>query len=129
MKYAFSLIAVLLLVGCGTLNPTGPYKGDRVLYDADQVIVTGYDLLHVYVQWEFSNREALATHPEIKVTADHVRVNAKGWFRTAKNLRAAYAVSATDINKTALQQAISLIRAVVAEATGYLTTYGPAKAK
>lgn len=129
MKYLFTLIAALLLVGCGTLNPIGPYKGDKVLYDADQVIVTGYDILHIYVTWEYQNREALAVEPKIKASADHVRTNAKKWFSTAKELRSVYVSSATDTNKTALQKAIAVIRAAVVEASSYLLTYGPGKAQ
>lgn len=60
-------LLALGLAGCGTLNPDGPYQGDKTLYDADVAIATSYDLIHTFVTWEHQNRDTLKAKPEITV--------------------------------------------------------------
>lgn len=116
------LAALAFLSACGTLDPSGPYKGNKVLYDADQVIATSYDLLHTFVTWEFQNRAALASQPEVTKYADYIRVNAPKWFTTAVALRDTYKTASTSANASALSTALQVLQTAVAQATGYLAT-------
>jgi hypothetical protein len=114
------IILPLLLAGCRSLAPEGVYQGDSVLYHADLAIVTSYDVIHAYVKWEHENRAALAVWPEIKQSADAMRKGAPAWFRSAKALRAAYAVEPSEGNAAALQKALGVLRAALTEAAGYM---------
>lgn len=116
------LAPVVLSTGCThSLAAGGVYQGDKVLHDADLAIVTSYDVLHAYVKWEYQNRAALASQPEIKRSADAIRRNSKQWFASAHALRDAYAVNKTMENRSALNSSLSLIRAALTEATRYMT--------
>ena len=136
-----SLSVLLCITSCGTLskgtpdNPS-PYLGDKglttdptaakLLFEADQSIVTGYDLFKVFLSWERNNRAALAAIPEIRQAADNIRRHAEEWTDAATRLREAYAASPTPDNRTALNDALRVIRQALAEATAHLTKYGPA---
>jgi hypothetical protein len=133
----FQLAAVLCFAlvlgagGCvhldkGTPDKPSPYAGDSALFDADQAITTGYDMLHVFVSWEFKNRAQLASVPEIRKAADHVRAHAEEWIDSASKLRDAYAASPTPENRSALADGLRVLRQAIAETTAYLTRYGPA---
>jgi hypothetical protein len=136
-----ALSLLLLLAGCGTLSKgtpdkPSPYLGAqglsadpavaKLLFEADQSIVTGYELLRVFVTWERNNRAALASFPQIKTSADNVRRHAEEWIDTATRLREAYAASPTPDNRSALADALRVIRQALIEATTQLSTYGPA---
>lgn len=113
------VLGVTMLAGCGTLDPAGPYKGDKVLYDADGAITSSYELLHAFVKWEADRRPALASLPEVTKYADYVRANSKAWVRSAIALRDAYAA---DPNKdpVALQRALAVLREAAAQSAQYL---------
>lgn len=115
------LLALVLLASCGILNPEGAYKGDKLLYTTDVTIRESYDLIHFYVKWEYDNRAALSSMPEIKASADAMRKNAPGWFRSVNALREAYVQAPNDINMAALQKAVAVLRAAIAEVGNYLT--------
>lgn len=120
-------IAVLFLTlggpaGCQhNLDPAGPYKGDKVLYEADGAIITGHDLLQDFVTWEKDYRPTLAKFPEIRKLADVVVEKGPSWFSTALALRDAYKADPTAANKGALQTGVSVLKAAISEATKYLT--------
>lgn len=109
------------------LAPTGVYAGDKVLFEADQTLTTGYDLLDAFVKWEKDFRPMLQGTPEIKQAADKIRRNAPDWFRTGFKLRDAYAANPGESNRTAVATSISVIRAALAESAFYLAKYGPQK--
>lgn len=112
-------ILLLALAACSTLAPSGAYK-DKTLYDADLAITTGYDVLHSFVTWEYQNRGALKTFPDITKVADNVRANARTWISSAIALREAYAANPIKDNADKLQASIDIIRAAMTEATKYL---------
>lgn len=119
--FAIGLFAsTFLLSGCGSLDPSGTYKGDKLLYTADRTIVESYDLFHTFVLWEYDYRAELSRWPEIKQSADHVRANAQDWIRTATALRDAYAAAPSGANGKALTAALSTLKTAMAEATKYL---------
>lgn len=115
--------SALLFSGCGTLSPDGPYKKDKLLYEADVTITTSYQVLRQFVTWEYNNREGLRGTPEIKAAADGVRANSKGWIASAIKIREAYAAAPTTENAQALTKAIGVLRAALTEATRYLSHF------
>lgn len=120
--FILRLQCVLLLVGlvgCGTLDKSGPYGGDKVLYDADQTITTSAALFHAFVTWEYENRAALAKYPEIKQYADKVRMGAPAWTSTAIKYRDAYLASGAPGDKDALVLALSVLKTTVKEIATY----------
>jgi hypothetical protein len=116
------------LSGCGTLNSSGVYAGDKALYDADLTIASSYELLHGFVKFEYDNRALLAGSPEVKQYADHVRKGAPQWFASAIALRDAYKGNPNDGTRTALQQALDVLREATVQATRYLTVNNKALA-
>jgi len=120
------ILALGVLAGCGTLDKTGIYGGDKALYDADVTIATSYDLLHTFVKWEYDNRDALSGTPEIKQYADTVRRQAPQWIQSAVALRDAYKAAPTNEARSALTTSIAVLRQAMVEATKYLSSHtGP----
>lgn len=120
----------LLLTGCAHLAPGTPDNpspyADKVLFDAEQATVTGYDLLQVFVSWELNNRAALSKFPAVTKAADKIRAHSEDWIATVNRLRDAYAANPTPANRNALIDGLRVLRQAIAEATSYLVTYGPA---
>jgi hypothetical protein len=123
---SLTILALLAMPACRNLDPAGVYGGDKILYDADLAIATSYDTIHQFVLWEFSNREALSSIPEIKKYADTVRRNAPQWFSSAISVRDAYKLAPTSENQAALAKAVATIRAALVEITRYYVRAGPA---
>lgn len=116
-----AFVVVMLLTGCGTLAPDGPYAGDQVLYKADVTISTAYEVIHSFVLFEYTNREALKlVDPKIKTAADNMRRGAPQWFATAIALRDAYQQQPGTQTRDALQTAILVLRTAMLEATKYM---------
>ena len=107
------------LSGCGTLDPGGPYQGDKFLYNADGVISSSYELLHAFVTWEAKERANLTGTPEVTTYADYVRANAKGWVQSAIAVRDAYAADPGK-DPVDLQRALAVLRESAAQAAKYL---------
>lgn len=120
-----ALLLPLLFVGCGTLDPAGAYKGDKVLYVADQTIVGAYDALHAFVKWEFQNRDELSDDTEVTEAADAVRLGAKRWISSAIALRDVYAAQPTAENRDRLNAAIAVLKQALTEAAQYMSRPPP----
>lgn len=112
--------AFLLLGGCKSLDPAGVYAGDQLLYKAEVVIPTSYELIHTFVTWERNNRELLTNNPGIKEAADKMRAQSPKWFATAHALRDAYKGDPTPENADALQKILNILRVALAEAQAYM---------
>ena len=124
LTLTLACLAPLTFVGCGTLNPAGVYQGDKVLYDADILISTSYDTVHAFVTWEFNNRSALSSMPEIKNTADALRIQYPIAHKAALNARSAYLSSKSAPNATMLSQALAVLRQCMSTASAYLAQQG-----
>lgn len=116
------LLPLLCFSGCGTLDKSGVYQGDAVLYQAELATTTAYEVIHTYVSWEHENRAQLAHLPNIRKSADAMRRGAPAWFKTAHALHDAYKTDPSGPNKAALQSILSLLRAALVEAAGYMST-------
>jgi hypothetical protein len=129
MKKLSSLILLAfaaVFFGCqGTLDKSGPYAGDQILYNADQTIATAYDVLDTFVHWEKTNQKAVPA--SVHEAAENVRRNAPTWFKSATNLRKAYIADPTPENRLKLSNAVGILRAALTEATGYMIDH-PAQA-
>lgn len=120
-RFLIILLALpLLLLGCRSLDPAGPYGGDQVLYSADLTISTSYDVVHTFVLWEKQNRDALKTAPQIKEFADNMRLNYPTYHRAAMSARMVYANSKTKANQTALGLSLDVLREAVRQANQWL---------
>lgn len=121
-----SLIPVLFLLtmgtisGCRHLDPAGVYQGDQVMYNAELITPTAYDLLHTFVSWEQQNRALITKWPEITRYADFVRLHRKEWFATANRLHDAYKIDPSQVNRDALAAALAVLQSALIEANGYM---------
>lgn len=107
--------------GCSRkLDPAGAYQGDKTLYNADKVISESYDVMSSFLKYEYSNRAALQATPEIGKAADNIRDNAQRWIKSAVALRDSYATNPTSENRSKLDQAVSVLRQAITEASRYL---------
>lgn len=120
LRLLFTVLIALVLSACGTLDKTGAYQGDDILYKADLTITTSYQVLHGFVQWEYQNRGLLTDQPTIKQAADQVRKNAQTWIGSAIALREAYAANPTPETRQSLTSALLILQAAMNEATKYL---------
>lgn len=118
----FLLLAILAigLTGCGTLAPQGAYNGDKILYVADQTEVAAYTAVHAFVSFEYDNRAALAAHPEIKATADHVRMAAPKLFGDYDTARGLYLAEHSPDSQAGLAAAIAPLQALVTQSASFL---------
>jgi hypothetical protein len=120
------MLCLTLSNGCGTLDPAGPYHGDKVLYQTDGAITSSYELMHSFVAWELRNRAGLAGQPEITRAADNIRRHAKQWIGTATALRDAYAANPGPEHR-ALDQALAVLNEAAKQSAAYLlAAAGPA---
>jgi hypothetical protein len=86
-------IAVVLAyaaTGCASLNPSGPYQGDVLLYRMEVTVPAAYKTFDSFLKFEFDNRAALAQWPEVKKAADEIRTNAPGWLTEANEAHDQY---------------------------------------
>lgn len=109
---------ILILASCGTLNPEGAYKGDKILYNADKVIVTANDSFQAIVSWEFENKDIIKQNwPEIasklKKVTDEIRLNSDIWLETAIKSRDTYEAVKTEENANVLRKSIDVIKNVL----------------
>jgi len=93
-----------------------------VLFRADQAIGFSYKELRKFVVWEKTYRSTI-NNKDVKKAADNVRLHAKGWVNSAKQLREAYKLAPTEPNKTALNATLDIIDAALTETAGYMTQY------
>jgi hypothetical protein len=114
--------ASLMLAGCGTLDPAGVYQGNQALYQTDVALASSYEVLHGFVQWEYDNRAALSSTPEIKAAADRVRTGAPQWFASALALRDAWQTNPSSTNQTSLEQSLAVIQQATAQAISCMAT-------
>lgn len=99
--------AAALLVSCRSLDPSGPYHGDKALYTADRAIAGAYDALHAFVLWEYENREKLESRPQLRQAADAIRKNAQSWLSKAIAARDWYAALRTKAARKTMDAAVS----------------------
>jgi hypothetical protein len=128
MRHTTKLIACCLVLvvptGCKTtLEDGGAYAGHKVLYDCDVTISAAWALTDAVVRWEKDNRQLLSEFPEIKIAVDDVRRKAPTAFRQAIAARDAYAAARTAETSGTLDQALTMIRALAAEASAILGGY------
>lgn len=114
------LFAALVLLGCKSLDPAGPYRGDSKLYAQDVGIRAAYDTIHTFVLWEYQNRKALEKNPEIRRSADTMRAGAPKWMASAVALRDAYASVPSSSNLAALQQSLAVLKAAMVQASQHM---------
>lgn len=126
MKQILTIIALaigLAATGCQSqkLAEPGPYKGDAFLFNADQTIVTSFKTFDVFVKWEYTNRVLLAEYPEVRRSADKIRVNYTIWRDSVFLLRDAYAANPTTAGRDKLTAQLAILNAVLLEAQSYIT--------
>lgn len=117
---AFVMMLALLTSGCQNqrLAPEGVYAGDKVLYNAENAIVTAHETFVQFYKWEQQYRAVLPV--EVSRAADHMRLNEKRWIDTANAFRDAYKNTPTEENKDKLQLSVNLIRTALSEAAAYM---------
>lgn len=120
-KLSLSLLLVFTLIGCGSLDPNGPYKGNKSLYSVDAGIAASYTVIDTFTDIELKNREALRKYPDILNTANRLRSEAPKALQSAVRLRDAWMKDPTDVNKSAYETAINLVEAMITEASTYMT--------
>lgn len=115
------LVLCFSVIGCGTLNKSGVYNGDKFLYSTDLTLVTSKDVLQAFVSWEKNNRAAI-NNPDIKKAADSIRLGAPKWYASALAVRDAYAANPSTDNKNAVVSVLAVIQAAVTQASSYMVT-------
>lgn len=107
----------------GTLDPTGPYAGDKTLYDIDASIAAGKATVDAFLNFEKANHDLIvSTHPEIHAFAEKLRVSGKKDFQTAVEARDVYKAAATPANKAAFDAVWKTVADELAQAGSYLST-------
>lgn len=113
-------IGALSMTGCASLAPSSSYDGDKALYIADQTDLAAYKVMHAFVSFEYDNRAALASHPEIKEAADEIRKNAPDWFAKYDKARAVYVNVRSPETLAAFNLAVQKLKDGVTKATNSL---------
>lgn len=113
------LLFLLIIEGCGTLDPAGPYQGDKALYSADVLLATSYDTIDSFLVWETKARGTPACPKAATQAADALRKDAPKAFSDAWAAREAYASVKNDANSTALQKTLSVVRSLLTIAVSW----------
>jgi hypothetical protein len=104
-------------VGCSAILP----GNDPVMVNAERTTVLAVDVFDTFLKWEYDNRIALASVPEVKKSADFIRLKAPDWLATARSMTEAYRRARTPENKANLTTALSVLQAGVRQAQRYVT--------
>lgn len=111
------------LPACRDLDPSGVYKGDQILYNADKTITDAYDILDSFVTWERDNRAVLPK--ETKEAADVVRTNARPALKAAIAARATYAAHPDDSTAlSALQTSLQVLNVILSQVSQNMAKKG-----
>lgn len=114
VSVALAVMAMaLVLTGCqATLDPAGPYAGDKFLYDLDGAVIDARQTLDGFLTWELQNRAVLRVEGKATVTAaaDAIRTNAPIWFGVVRQARTAYLDAKGPGTSNGLFQAVSVIQ-------------------
>ena len=100
----------------------GFIRATRPLYQTDVALASSYEVLHGFVRWEYDNRAALSSTPEIKAAADRRSPGAPQWFASALALRDAWQTNPSSTNQTSLEQSLAVIQQATAQAIGCMAT-------
>lgn len=114
------LFALVALPGCGTLAPSGPYAGNKVVYQADLTLATAYDIVDGFLVWELAHRGKPECPASVTAAADQVRLKAPAAFAAALNARDVYAQASNSANQSALMTALTTLQGFVAIANQYI---------
>ncbi len=119
-------VASLAFCACGTLDKSGVYAGDQILYDSEVAAPAAFAFFQTFVKWEFDNRAVLPADVGVpaKKAADFIRANAPQWKTSVLTLHDAYVASPTPENRKSLESVLGLIRGALTEAAKYMA---PAK--
>lgn len=117
---SLSLLCALTLAGCGTLDKSAAYNGDKVLYATDQTEIIACNVIHEFVSFEFQHRAELASHPEIKAAADSIRSNAPTWSKDYDRARGLYLLVNTPENLASFNAALKVLQDGSSKATSFL---------
>lgn len=104
-----------------TLAPGGAYSEVGVgAYQADLVIDAGRKTIDAFLSYETANRAALASMPQITQTADRLRDTAPKALQSAVRANDAYKAAPDPTKRSALDDALRVLRQVAVEAGGFL---------
>jgi hypothetical protein len=116
LKTMPALFAVILMAGCAQIQP----DNDPVIVNAERTTIIALETFDTFLQWEYENRLTLLAVPEIKRTADRIRVDGQQWLETARTMTKAYKETRADADKNNLLAAVAILRTALVEATRYL---------
>jgi hypothetical protein len=120
MKRHLSVLSTLVFIcfasGCAGIAP----GHDPVVVNAERATVLALDTVDTFLAWEFQNREAFASVPEIRESANYLRRNAPAWFETARDLTKSYKQNRTEQNKANLGTVIAILQRATRQANAYL---------
>ncbi len=125
------LITILVSVfgmGCMThLSPTGLYKGDKLVYQAELAIPASYNVVNSFLIFEENNRAALKGWPEIKKFADGVRKTYPAAEQAAVASLAIYKASPNSDEAAKLNASLNVLKAALVGASAYMVQVGTIK--
>lgn len=114
------LFSLFVTPGCGSLDKTGVYAGDKVLYDADLAIGASYQAIDGFLDWEMRNRGTASCPPAATKAADDIRASAPKAFATAMQARDTYKAAKTAASQSALDAALVVLQNIVSAANNWL---------
>ena len=118
-KNLLALLGLVIIAACGTLDESGPYKGDKFLYDADAAFIAAHDTVETFLKWEYANRAIVPK--EVTAAADKLRDEYPKLHASFYLMRDAYVANPSGENKVNLQNVLSLLRLATTEALRYTT--------
>lgn len=103
-----------------TLDPTGVYAGDMVLWSADGVILDASRVFDEVSALATRNPAAVAAQPKLKALVDKLATQRKTWLGNALKARDAYAASKSGVDLKTLEGQLTFLRNLLDEARGVL---------
>lgn len=118
------ILFALLFSGCVTqqrdLDPIGPYQGDKILFEADNLILQASDIFKDIENLAQRNPGFVGTNGDFRNFVNQLRFEKKQWLTEALAARDLYAQTKSQVDLKSLEGKLAFLRQILIQANRYL---------
>lgn len=120
------ILFAFIFSGCVTqnrdLDPTGPYGGDKILYEADNLILQVSAIFNDIEDLAQRNPGFVGTNEDFRNFVNQLRSDKKQWLTEALAARDLYAQTKSQVDLKSLEGKLAFLRQILIQANRYLIT-------
>lgn len=118
------ILLTFIFSGCVTqnrdLDPSGPYQGDKILYEADNLILQASDIFKDIEDLAQRNPGFVGTNDEFRDFVNNIRTDKKQWLTEVLAARDLYALTKSQADLKTLEGKLLFLRQILIQANRYL---------